>query len=81
MTHNEIERAVGIFESFGLIGEDVSDLVRELVAEDYNLEIKALINFGAIDLPAMEMDYYEVDLPGEICPDYEEVMQEFMTCV
>jgi len=81
MTNKQISASVATFESFGLDSETVMDMVREVVAESYELGQKALIHFGAIDSPvigAESSEYHETpDLIGEVYSDYEEVMEEF----
>lgn len=85
MTRNQIARTVEIYEEWGFIGEELSDMVRSSVADDYKSGQLALIHFGAIDAPIGQesSEFNETpDLIGEVYSDYEEVMEEFLAlCV
>lgn len=68
------------FEKFGLVGSDLEEMEAFSATRKAEKTQEALVYFGAIDsdLPvSIVTEFHEVDLPGEVCPEYAEVMAEF----
>lgn len=66
------------FEQFGLVGSDLEEMEAFSATRKAERTERALIEFGAIDSNSSAGgEFHEVDLPGEICPEYAEVMAEF----